>query len=152
LGNYLPWNRPKPDNHSTSWLKYITFEFRPTIPENVSEFLGECVNKSEILAKIEDGDAIALLLRVPLPLVGYEAFALTETQCTSFMALRDGLVASLKSTPGIQQLSTAAAYLAIKEAPEIHHRILHWVDMFSRTDFMDANSLSLQLNETKINK
>ena len=142
--NYMPGGRPKPDNHSTSWLKYVTFEFRPTIPEHVAVFLTECINRTEITSKLEESSDIALLLRVPMPLVGYEAFALTEKQYASFTALRDGLVTALKNTPGIQQLSVAAAFLATQDATEIPHRLMRWMDLFPRGDFMAANSLILQ--------
>ena len=97
----------------------MTFEHRPIIPEHVATFLAECVNRAEITSQLEERSDIALLLRAPMPLVGYEAFALTDQQCDSFMALRNGLVAELKSTPGIQQLAVAAAFLATQDAVHI---------------------------------
>ena len=150
-GIYMPGGRPKPDNHSTSWLKYVTFEYRPTIPEHVAAFLRECVNRVDITSKLEGSSDISLLLRVPMPLVGYEAFALTEKQYDSFMDLRGGLVASLMNTPGIQQLAVAAAFLATQDGTDIPHRLRRWMDMFSRTDFMENNSLSLQSTNTNKN-
>jgi superfamily II DNA or RNA helicase len=150
--NYLVGGRPQPDNHSTTWLKYITFEFRPTVPEAVTDFLVECANKTEILSKIEEGQDVALLLRVPLPLIGFEAFALTERQNLAFAALRDNLTALLRNTPGIQQLAVAAGFLAIQDAPEIPNRLMYWMDVFSRSDFMTDNSLSLRATDINQNK
>lgn len=146
--NYDQGGRPKPDNHSTSWLRYITFEFRPSVPEVVSNFLAECVNRSEVGAKIEEGADVALLLRVPLPLAGYEAFALTTLHSQAFYALRDGLLAVLQSATGLQQLTAAAAFLASHDLPEIPHRLYAWMHLFSRQDFMSANSLPLGTTQT----
>jgi hypothetical protein len=146
--NYHPGNRIKPENHSTSWLKYITFEFRPSVPEPVCTFLEECVNRSEIHARIEADEKMALLLRVPLPLAGYEAFALSAAQHDSFSSFRNALVAALRTTPGLQQLASAAAFLALQDAADIPHRLYAWMDMFSRNDFMTANSFLLTLTST----
>jgi superfamily II DNA or RNA helicase len=141
--NYVPGGRLKPENHSTSWLKYITFHHRPTLSQDVVAFLSECVNKAEIIPLLEGNTDVALLLRVPLPLVGFEAFALSKGQYDVFSSARVSLVSALQTAIGLQQLSSAAAFIATLNTPQLPYRLLQWIDMFSREDFFSDHSLYL---------
>ena len=70
-------SRPYRPNSATTWLKYVTFTFRPAVPAALAEFLRDCHNVAEIESRyLEAPISWAAAVKVPLPLGGSEAFIL----------------------------------------------------------------------------
>lgn len=70
-------SRPYRPNSATTWLKYVTFAFRPAVPSALAEFLRDCHNIAEIESRYLDAPTSwAAAIKVPLPLGGSEAFIL----------------------------------------------------------------------------
>ena len=113
---------PRPYHRSgpTTWLKYITFHYRPAVPLALSAFLADCHNAKEIEAAYLRRPNIHAAVKVPLPLGGEEAFlmdvaAFTDLQ-THVYALRERLASVMPS----EQFGAQSAYLAsiaIVQAP-----------------------------------
>lgn len=76
-------SRPYRPNGATTWLKYVTFAFRPAVPSALAEFLRDCHNIAEIEARyLEAPTSWAAAIKVPLPLGGSEAFILDDLAFT----------------------------------------------------------------------
>jgi superfamily II DNA or RNA helicase len=61
----------------TTWLRYITFTQGSTIPAGFEEFLGNAVNREEIVARyVEAPNSWAAAVKVDLPLAGTWAYLL----------------------------------------------------------------------------
>jgi superfamily II DNA or RNA helicase len=96
----------------TTWLKYITFHYRPVVPIALSAFLADCHNGKEIEAAYLRQPDFYAAIKAPLPLGGEEAFLMDAAMFTDFQvhitALREGLAA----VPPGEQFGALSAYLA----------------------------------------
>jgi hypothetical protein len=59
----------------TSWIKYVSFEYRPVVPPELDEFLGDAVNRDEVVREfLANPEGFACAVKIPLPLAGTLAF------------------------------------------------------------------------------
>lgn len=133
LGRHRPFQR----NHATTWLRYLTFHFRPTLDPALEQFLADCYNRDEVrssyLARRQDW---WLALKLRMPLGGCEGHLLDEAQSQAFHAtleqLREALApvaldkqfgalaAALIELPPLPLASRVLARLADFLPPELH--------------------------------
>jgi superfamily II DNA or RNA helicase len=67
--------------HSTTWLRYVTFEFTPTVPDALEEFVQDAYNRDSVLADyVADPTRWHLALRLELPMFGSEAFLFDQDE------------------------------------------------------------------------
>jgi hypothetical protein len=84
----------------TSWLKYITLEYRPILPSALAEFLGDAVNRDEVASRyLAEPERWHLAVKVPLPLAGTIAFVLDGAQTAWFDQQRTELGQRLIDAP-----------------------------------------------------
>lgn len=66
---------------ATTWLKYYTFSYRPSVPVELAAFLDDVYNRDELFsAYATEPDRWRLAVRLELPVSGAEGFLLDETQ------------------------------------------------------------------------
>lgn len=124
-------SRPYRPHGATTWLKYITSNFRPAVPVELTEFLCDCHNSTQIESEYLDNPVkYSVVAKVPLPLGGAEAFLLDE-ECRSELdivstTLRGLLADAIPS----EQFSVLAGFIAGS-----HHRLLP-NRLFARVEFL----------------
>src|SRR5690606_16230729 len=78
-------SRPSKRHGPTTWLRYVTFHFRPLLPQQLSDFLADCYNRADLVAAYLDGAAqYALAIKIPLPLGGHEGWLLPPREAGAF--------------------------------------------------------------------
>ncbi len=126
-----PGSRPYRANAATTWLKYVTFNFRPAVPNALSEFLRDCHNLTEIEALyLEEPTSHAAAVKVPLPLGGAEAFLLDAAARRELDTATSSLRARLLDAEPIDQFSVLAGFLAGSAYRGLPIRLL------ARTEFL----------------
>lgn len=116
--------RPYRRAGSTTWLKYVTFHFRPAVPPALSAFLDDCHNAAEIeAAYLRAPEAYTTAAKVPLPLAGSEAFLLDGATAQALdRALRALRLRLSELEPG-EQFGAVAAFLVSADLPALPHRL-----------------------------
>jgi len=123
--------RPFVENGATTWLKYITFHYRPVVPAPLRDFLLDCYNRDEILNECQqDPERYSLVAKIPMPLDGCEAHAFSPQQEASFKSIIEGLRESLRSTDPGSQLATLASRMAVVSADGIPQSIVTRIERF----------------------
>jgi hypothetical protein len=89
-------NRPYLPSLGTSWLKYCSFEYAPSLPPELEDFLRDAVNRNEVARAYLAGlDVWKMSVKVPLPLAGTLAFLLDGDQVSWLEIQRDALLERL---------------------------------------------------------
>jgi superfamily II DNA or RNA helicase len=105
--------RPYKPHGSTTWVKYFTFNYRPTVPLKFGAFLEGCHNSDQLIATyLGDPAAYPLCVKIPLPLRGYEGYLLDSAQAESFGSVVNSARSALRGVPPAEQFSSLAAHLA----------------------------------------
>ncbi|KGG86698.1 DEAD/DEAH box helicase [Comamonas thiooxydans] len=125
-----PGIRPPRNNGATTWLKYVTFKYRPQLPTTLSDFLGDCHNKLNLEEQyLSRPDAWTTAVKVPLPLGGFEGFLLEPASGVALDSALEALRSSLIACEPAQQVGVLASFLA-SCAVELPNRLL------SRLEFL----------------
>ena len=97
---------------STSWLTYLTFEFRQANSAELVAFLRDCVNRDEVLALVaDDPDAVAAVAKLPLPLRSFVAYPLTEEADEELGRHLEGLRRMLEKTQSSDQWASLRSHI-----------------------------------------
>lgn len=106
-------SRPFKPHGATTWLRYVSFTFRPAVPPALSEFLRDCHNAAQIEATyLEAPPQYATAVKVPLPLAGSEAFLLNASATAELTAALVDLRQKLAQAVPAEQFGALASYLA----------------------------------------
>lgn len=117
-------SRPYRPNSATTWLKYVTFAFRPAVPSALAEFLRDCHNIAEIEARYLDAPTSwAAAIKVPLPLGGSEAFILDDLAFSELDQATHQLRSSLADAEPKDQFSVLAGCIAGAEHVRVPVRL-----------------------------
>lgn len=123
--------RPSKCAGPTTWLKYVTFRFRPSIPAKLSEFVADCFNKEKIKAEyLEQSNKFVLAIKLPLPLSGYEAILLDHPSATDFEACNSDLRDRLSRVNPGEQIGELAAFTATARYTNLQSRILFHIQPY----------------------
>lgn len=69
-------SRPFKTHGPTTWLTYVTFNYRPSIPEELEDFLKDCYNRTRLASEfLEFSKEHSLVVKFPLPLGDCEGIA-----------------------------------------------------------------------------
>jgi superfamily II DNA or RNA helicase len=137
-------HRPFERNRSTTWLKYITFRYRPAVPSELEVFLDDCYNRDDVLRYyIQDPQSYALSIKLRLPLEGFEGFILTFEEAQSFCQVRHDVLSKLLTASPGEQFAVLAAYLARSSAVSIPPRVLARIESFLSQEQFDSQTLQL---------
>lgn len=120
-------NRPYRRAASSTWLRYVTFTYRPAVPAALSAFLADCYNATAIeTAYLDAPTDWFTAIKVPLPLDRYEAHLLRERSSVELREATHQLRALLADTPPERQFGELAGYLATARSmvePRVFNRI-----------------------------
>jgi hypothetical protein len=143
------YGREKRDFYSgraTSWLKYVTFSFRPTVPEELQEFLRDAYNRDELLAAYTaDPKLCATAIRLELPAFGAEGFLLDAGQSAWFVKEQALAVDDLSRCERKNVLSKYASWRHGLESIPIPFRLIDHFEQFLRPETQSDHVLDLSL-------
>ncbi len=125
-----PGVRPLRNNGATTWLKYVTFKYRPQLPAALADFLSDCHNQQSLEEQhLGSPDRWAMAVKVPLPLGGFEGFLLESAAGQTLDSALDALRSSLIACEPAQQVGVLASFIA-SSAAALPNRLL------SRLEFL----------------
>jgi hypothetical protein len=139
-----PYRRAGP----TTWLKYVTFDFRPALPPALSTFLSDCHNATEVeAAYLQQPEVFATAVKVPLPLAGSEAFLLGPNEARALDAVIRALRGQLADANPGDQFGVLAAFLVNPMLPQLPHRLILRIEALLGDAGRAARILALKSDE-----
>ena len=138
-------NRDYKPGRATTWLKYVTFQYRPTVPVTLDAFFIDAYNRDELLAAYtSDPERWAVALRIELPIAGSQGILLDADQGEWFAAHHHQLFENLRSSPRSESLDALAAWRSkLSMRPAIPMRALENFAQFLRIERQDQHILRL---------
>jgi superfamily II DNA or RNA helicase len=119
----------------TTWLRYVTFHFRPRLPQEFTDFLADCYNRSDVVAAYLDmPERYALAIKIPLPLGGHEAWMLPPVEAAAFEGCIGSVLKHLKEIAPAEQIGALASYLAGATERSVATRIFLRAEAFLGED------------------
>lgn len=105
---------------ATTWLRYVTTRRTMALPAGLAEFLADCHNGASVAAAyLDDTDEHALVIKVAVPIGGFEAVALDADAAAALRNWLDTLETSLRATEPARQLTRLTALLAETPPPPL---------------------------------
>ena len=130
-GTTQPTSRPYRPNGPTSWLKYVTFRFRPPLDTRLADFLEGCYNRNRaVSAYQQDPSRFAAAVKMPIPYEGFEAFLLSTDETATLDAHIDSARAVLRDAEPQLRISKLAGYLAEASSVDLPVRLLLRMEAF----------------------
>lgn len=128
-------SRPYRANGATTWLKYVTFTYRPAVPAALAEFLSDCHNAERIASLyLERVTEHAAAVKVPLPLGGSEAFLLRPAAKQELDGATSILRTKLADAKPEDQFGVLAAFIAGADYKDLPMRLLHRTEFLVNSD------------------
>jgi superfamily II DNA or RNA helicase len=124
-------HRPFVNHGATTWLKYLTFHYRPMIAPELALFLQDCYNCDTIIAQYQaDPATYVLAIKLPLPIHSSEAYLLDGIQATSFREHLDALRSRLASAERARHFSEVASFTSEVKTAAIPMTVLTRLERF----------------------
>ena len=128
----------------TTWLTYATFNYRPSIPEVLEDFLKDCYNRTQLASEfLEAPEKNGLVVKFPLPLGGCEGWLLNQDQAQAFLDCISKARSRLKEVAPAEQVGELASFIAAAYFPYLPSRLLLRMESFLNPDLYDICVLSL---------
>lgn len=136
---------------ATTWLKYVTFQYRPTVPQVLADFLADAYNRDELFGSYTaNPERWALALRVELPLAGSQGLLLDVTQAAWFTAHHNRLVEQLRTAQRSESLEVVATWRSTLDAAVVPIRVLDNFSQFLRQERQDDHILRLREDNAEL--
>jgi superfamily II DNA or RNA helicase len=127
----------------TSWLRYVSFHYRPQLPERLQAFLVDATNREAVIADyLADRRNWAVAVKVQLPLAGSLVHLLDKAQAEWFVAQRDRVRTSLQASER-QTFGLVADWRGSLQAVPIPLSIVERFEAYLRAEGLASLSLSL---------
>jgi superfamily II DNA or RNA helicase len=124
-------SRPSKRHGPTTWLRYVTFHFRPSLPSELSDFVADCYNRQELVAAyLDDETRYALAVKIPLPLDGYEGWLLSAAEAKAFEICAADALTELREVPVPSQFGAVARFLASRDDRALPSRLFLHIEAF----------------------
>lgn len=137
-------SRPYKRHGPTTWLSYVTFHYRPAVPNDLEDFLADCYNRTRLVSAFLDAsDEQELVVKFPLPLGGCEGWLLDQSAAKAFRDCVYAARARLKEAPPAEQVGELASFIAIAEFQNLPSRLLLRIETFLNPDLYGIRVLSL---------
>jgi len=131
-------------NRGTTWLKYVTLQFDPAVPEALHAFLVDAVNKEGLIASyLEDPTAWAAAVRIELPLSGSLAWLLDAEQTEWLRSARVDLAARLSDVAPERGFEQIAAWRRDLDRAPIPQLLVDEISRFLRAERFADQHLDL---------
>ena len=132
--------------HATTWLRYVTFRFRPSVPEALEAFLADSFNREEIIAAYAaDPGRWHCVVRIELPVTSSEAMLLDHDQAQWFLAEHATLMKRLAEASRRDALAELAQWRSTLAAMPVALRLVDNIQQFLRPESIDAHLLCLDV-------
>jgi superfamily II DNA or RNA helicase len=144
-------SRPSKRHGPTTWLRYITFHFRPVLPPGIADFLADCYNRQDVVASyLDDPAGHALAIKIPLPLGNHhEGWLLSLAEAASFEACVAALRGELQSAAPSDQFGALARFLASRDDRVLSSRVFLRLEAFLAEEREATRVLRLPLYPPK---
>jgi len=107
-------------NGATTWLRYVSLRLRNLVPQALADFLADCHNGRTIAAAFIEGPAeLALVIKVPIPIGGFEAVPLDPNAARALTEWLDSLENVLRAVEPDRQLASLNRLLSELEPPPL---------------------------------
>lgn len=121
-------HRPYVRSGSSTWLRYVTFTYRPAIPAELSAFFADCHNAADLESLfLEAPAACAVAVKLPLPLGKFEGHLLEGAAWTALQEAVVELRAQLFKSAPADQVGQLAMFLASTRC-RVGARLLHRIE------------------------
>jgi superfamily II DNA or RNA helicase len=131
-------------NRGTTWLKYVTLQFDPAVPEALQAFLADAVNKGGLIASyLHDPAAWASAVRIELPLSGSLAWLLDAEQAEWLRSARVDLAARLSEVAPDRGFEQIAAWRRDLDRAPIPQPLIDEIARFLRAERFAEQHLDL---------
>jgi type III restriction/modification enzyme restriction subunit len=132
-------------NRGTTWLRYVTLEFEPAVPEALRAFLGDAVNKDEVIASyLQDPDRWAAAVRIELPLSGSLAWLLNGEQSEWLGNARVDLAARLSKVAPEEGFEQIGAWRRELDQVPVPQLLIDEIARFVRAERFEEQNLDLK--------
>lgn len=137
-------NRGYARNHSTTWLKYVTFRHQAVLPDRLSLFVSDCHNRGEIeRAYAAQPSSYVVALKTGMPFGGSEALLLTADVWSELETWLATVRDELRTIPPAGQLAQLEAIRARTIPPRMPMTHLLRVDRLLSEEGRSQLSLAL---------
>lgn len=138
-------SRPYRPHGPTTWLKYVTFRFRPPLDTRLADFLEGCYNRSLAVSEYQrDPSRFAAAVKMPIPYEGFEAFLLSTHQAATLDTHIDSARTILHDAEPELRINKLAGYLAEAPSVDLPVRLLLRMEAFLPHASYEAYVLPLQ--------
>jgi hypothetical protein len=132
-------------NRGTTWLRYVTVAFAPTVPEELEGFLEDAVNRDEVIARyLEYPERWAAAVRLELPLAGSLAFLMAAEEAEWFGDARQALIKRLRDARPEEGFDEIVAWRGGLLSTPIPVRLIDHFPQFVRGDRFERQYLDLR--------
>lgn len=113
----------------TTWLRYVTFEYRPDAAPALVAFLDDCYNRDDALRDyLREPARWVLVLKIPLPLGGYEAHLLDPEAAAHLSEFVERMRTALLRVDPADQFAAFAGELSRAPGTWLPLRVVQRVD------------------------
>jgi hypothetical protein len=140
--------------HATTWLRYVTFRFRPSVPPALDAFLADAFNREELLAAyVADPGRWSCAVRIELPVTSSEATLLDHDQAQWFLTTHGDLMKRLGHATRSDALAELARWRNGVAATPVALRLIDNIQQFLRPESIDSHLLRLEtLNHQEVDE
>lgn len=130
--------------HATTWLRYVTFRFRPSVPPALDAFLADSFNREELLgAYVAEPDRWSCALRIELPVTSSEGVLLDRDQARWFLTTQRDLMKRLGDADRGDALAELARWRTTVAAAPVALRLVDNIQQFLRPESIGSRLLLL---------
>ena len=135
----------------TTWLRYLTFRYRPVVPPDLAWFFADACNRDELTAQYtRDPAGWNLAVKLPLPLAGTIGFLLTEDQASWLREQRQMLRDRLQMMSPSEYLGAVGAWRQVLDMAPIPVVLINYFERLLRAD--EFGTLSLLLDRYSVSE
>lgn len=132
-------------NRGTTWLKYVTLDFEPAVPEALQAFLADAVNKDEVIASYaQEPGRWSSAVRIELPLSGSLAWLLDDQQANWLSDARVELAERLSKVAAEEGFEQIGAWRRGLDQVPVPQLLIDEIARFLRAERFDEQNLDLR--------
>ncbi|RWO83197.1 MAG: hypothetical protein EOS18_06295 [Mesorhizobium sp.] len=138
-------SRPYSKPVGTTWLRYVTFTYSPSVPHELEAFLADAVNRAELLAEYEaNSQAWQMSVKLELPMAGTIAYLLSDEQAKWFEETRNAVVDHCAPIEPVRTIEAVEQYCRELDSSPVSLRIVLELRQLLRPDRFAAQVLRLR--------
>lgn len=137
--------------HATTWLRYVTFRFRPSVPPDLDAFLTDCFNREKLLGTyIADPGLWGGVVRIELPVTSSEGLLLNHDQAEWFLTTQAELMKQLAKADRGDVLAALARWRTTVTTTPVPLRLVDNIQQFLRPETIHSYILLLDSHTHRV--